>query len=162
MVGPSWVSDEVCELLLCHDRSVCLSLWKRTMLGLLAPVEPMRNYFGEHVTYYFAWTNFFTRWLLVPGAVGFLMWMWRPRGMTVEDSPYGLHVACAWCAVAEHAECTAASAGSCRSSPCSWCCGACCSYAIGSASRRRWHACGKRWTGRSERCRIPTFTATCG
>ena len=39
-----WLADEVCELVQCHDRAVCLDLWKRTLVAPQAPVDRMREY----------------------------------------------------------------------------------------------------------------------
>ena len=43
---------------------------------------------GENVAYYFAWMTFFT-WSLLPIAIfGIALFSHRPKGITVDDSPY--------------------------------------------------------------------------
>lgn len=43
---------------------------------------------GEEVAFYFAWMSFFT-WSLVPIALfGVVLFLHRPKGITVDDSPY--------------------------------------------------------------------------
>ena len=44
--------------------------------GLLSqPLDRIAAYFGEHVAFYFAWLEFYTRWLLIPAAAGVLLFL---------------------------------------------------------------------------------------
>ena len=54
---------------------------------------------GEEVTFYFAWMNFFTLTLLVPGLLGFGIFLTRPKGMDVDHAhmlPIFAMVVTAW------------------------------------------------------------------
>lgn len=43
---------------------------------------------GEEVAFYFAWMSYFT-WSLLPIALfGLVLFLHRPKGVTVDDSPY--------------------------------------------------------------------------
>lgn len=48
----------------------------------------IRDYYGEEVAFYFAWMSFFN-WALIPIAIfGVALFLHRPKGITVDDSPY--------------------------------------------------------------------------
>ena len=49
-----------------------LLLSKGFWLGL-APVDEIRDYFGEEEAFYFAWLGLYTRMLYIPAAVGLLV-----------------------------------------------------------------------------------------
>jgi len=52
------------------------------------PFNALRDYYGEEVAFYFAWMSFFT-WTLLPiSMLGAALFLHRPKGMTVDDSPY--------------------------------------------------------------------------
>ncbi len=40
--------------------------------GFSQPLELVAEYFGESIAFYFAWMSFYTRWLVLPSAVGFV------------------------------------------------------------------------------------------
>ena len=49
------------------------------------PLRAMRDYYGEEIAFYFAWMNEYTRWLLVPGCMGLVIFVVRMfRGDTVD------------------------------------------------------------------------------
>ncbi|XP_065183783.1 anoctamin-8-like [Sycon ciliatum] len=48
----------------------------------------VRDYFGEEVAFYFVWMLFFAKWLLIPGVLGLALYLFRPEGVTVDNSPY--------------------------------------------------------------------------
>jgi len=62
----SYVRDKLC--------AECLNPMTTT------PLQGMRDYYGEDVTYYFAWMKFYTNALFVPGLSGILVWSYN-RGM---------------------------------------------------------------------------------
>ena len=71
-----------------HDN--VLALWRTSgFLGVtLAPLEPMRCYFGSGVCMYFAWMNMFTSWLVIPGIAGGALALHKSYSTyTVDDHP---------------------------------------------------------------------------
>jgi hypothetical protein len=42
-------------------------IWKTACWSILSPVDDIYEYFGSKVAMYFAWMNFYTTWLIVPG-----------------------------------------------------------------------------------------------
>ena len=78
----------MCEVINLHDPETCHQLFQDTLWRFRAPIQRLRNYYGEHVTLYFAWLSFFTGWLWVPGIAGVLLWLLQPSDMTVDRSPW--------------------------------------------------------------------------
>jgi hypothetical protein len=55
---------------------------------LFAPVDELHYYFGSEVAFYFAWMNFFTTWLVVPGLIGLGVYCHRIHyGYSLENHP---------------------------------------------------------------------------
>ncbi|CAM9171897.1 unnamed protein product [Scytosiphon promiscuus] len=54
----------------CRSRT---SVWKNCLYGVGADVKGVSDYFGPETAFYFAWMNFYFRWLLVPGIAGLLV-----------------------------------------------------------------------------------------
>ncbi|CAN0380365.1 unnamed protein product [Ascophyllum nodosum] len=54
----------------CNSRS---RVWQNCLNGLGADVYGVNNYFGAETAIYFAWMNFYLRWLVVPGVAGLLV-----------------------------------------------------------------------------------------
>ncbi|CBJ25617.1 conserved unknown protein [Ectocarpus siliculosus] len=48
-------------------------VWENCLYGVGADVKGVNNYFGPETAFYFAWINFYFRWLLVPGIAGLLV-----------------------------------------------------------------------------------------
>ena len=44
----------------------------------LAPLPWLRDYWGEQVTFYFAWMSFYVHALLLPAVCGAIIWPRRP------------------------------------------------------------------------------------
>jgi anoctamin-10 len=56
---------------------------------LMPPVDDIFNYYGWEVAFYFAWMGFLTKWLLFPGVLGLLFWLFRwYRNDTIEEDEY--------------------------------------------------------------------------
>eukprot|EP01006_Ploeotia_vitrea_P047465 TRINITY_DN67131_c4_g1_i1.p1 TRINITY_DN67131_c4_g1~~TRINITY_DN67131_c4_g1_i1.p1 ORF type:complete len:663 (-),score=77.58 TRINITY_DN67131_c4_g1_i1:95-1846(-) len=62
------------------------TMWTFATLNKL-PINNMRDYYGEEVTYYFAWMQFYCSWLLVPAVVGLGVYFLRHQGITVDNNP---------------------------------------------------------------------------
>jgi hypothetical protein len=62
---------------------------QQTMRSLHVPVHEIRDYYGEEITFYFAWMDFWTRWLVVPAFFGVITLAQRwYRGDTVDEDEY--------------------------------------------------------------------------
>ena len=42
-----------------------------------APVEDIREYYGESIAIYFEWWNFMAKWLLVPGVIALILFIFE-------------------------------------------------------------------------------------
>merc|ERR1719183_2458014 len=40
-------------------------------------IDPVRDYFGEEVAFFFHWMTYYTRWMIVPGLIGFPLFFRR-------------------------------------------------------------------------------------
>ncbi|CAM9119005.1 unnamed protein product, partial [Hapterophycus canaliculatus] len=54
----------------CSSRT---SVWKNCLYGVGADVKGVSDYFGPETAFYFAWMNFYFRWLLIPGIAGLVV-----------------------------------------------------------------------------------------
>jgi hypothetical protein len=64
-------------------------IFQQTMYSLNVPVDEIRNYYGEEIAFYFAWMEFLTKWLIVPGIFGVITLAQRwYRGDTVDEDEY--------------------------------------------------------------------------
>ena len=58
-----------------HDSEAISKIWHRSRWRLLsAPVQDLREYFGEEIAFYFAWVEFYLMYLWLPGVLGFVLW----------------------------------------------------------------------------------------
>ena len=58
-----------------QDKERVLEIWRSKKWQLLrAPVDELREYFGEEIAFYFAWVQFYISALWVPGLLGFVLW----------------------------------------------------------------------------------------
>jgi len=70
-------------------RSHCSSLWSQ-------PLDDIRDYYGEQVGMYFAYLQFYSRWLLPIALIGALFFIWQlSEGKVAVDgmSAFGLLIA---------------------------------------------------------------------
>lgn len=69
-----------------HITHIRRKLLKETMkLTTGPPIRPMRDYYGDEVAFFFAWMNQFTRWLVIPGIFGLVIYLLRMHtGDTVD------------------------------------------------------------------------------
>lgn len=63
--------------------------WKVSSL-MQAPLEDIRNYFGEPVAFYFGFLMFYLRWLVAPAAVGLIFFVWQMA--TLAEGEYTIAV----------------------------------------------------------------------
>ena len=75
--------DVVCPAHIPHLREYIL----RDTMNFMTdpPVQAIRNYYGENVAFYFAWMDFSSKWIRVPGLIGLIVYCVREyRGDTVD------------------------------------------------------------------------------
>jgi len=72
-----------------HNKKDKEELWQKVKHNpIVFPIHDIKNYYGEEVAFYFAWMSFLT-WALFPVAIfGVALFLHRPKGITVDDSPY--------------------------------------------------------------------------
>jgi len=76
--------DVVCPVHIPHLREYIL----RDTLNLMTspPVHAIRNYYGEGVAFYFAWMDFVSKWIRIPGIIGLIVYCVRKRrGYTIDN-----------------------------------------------------------------------------
>eukprot|EP00794_Sanderia_malayensis_P011886 gene11886-13118_t len=72
-----------------HSSTERRSLWKEVKKNpFIFPLDHLQSYYGEEIAFYFAWMNFFTLSLIFPALFGIFLFFHRPKGITVDDSPY--------------------------------------------------------------------------
>ncbi|CAE8598029.1 unnamed protein product [Polarella glacialis] len=72
-----------------EERSARLAVWQSGLFKMFVPVEPVQEYFGSQVAFYFAWLNSFTAWLSVPALIGLACYAhMQVHGFTVDDHPF--------------------------------------------------------------------------
>jgi hypothetical protein len=60
-------------------------VWDLTFFGLLAqPLDAIAEYYGENVAFYFAWVQFYTKWLILPSIVGFGLFILQIRSGSID------------------------------------------------------------------------------
>lgn len=72
-----------------HSEDGRKKLWKSVVKSPFNfPLKDLRDYYGEDVAIYFAWMSYFTYALIPIALFGVALYLHRPKGMTVDDSPY--------------------------------------------------------------------------
>ena len=83
-----------------HDDSARNKLWEKFKSEpWTTPIAELQTYFGEEVTFYFAWVNHFMRSLLFPGIIGLVLYFIRPKGADVDHAkwlPGFAMMVCCW------------------------------------------------------------------
>eukprot|EP01023_Acetabularia_acetabulum_P030851 TRINITY_DN29039_c0_g1_i5.p1 TRINITY_DN29039_c0_g1~~TRINITY_DN29039_c0_g1_i5.p1 ORF type:complete len:543 (-),score=74.26 TRINITY_DN29039_c0_g1_i5:5-1633(-) len=70
-----------------HNHHEATKTWNATRSQLLTPVDAVRDYYGEKVAMYYAWMNYLTIWMIVPGILGGLLHLeMRFSGVSVDDN----------------------------------------------------------------------------
>jgi len=67
-----------------HFEKTWIQNWRIGDL-MKAPLEEIRNYFGEPVAFYFGFLMFYLRWLVAPAVVGLLFFIWQMATMATDD-----------------------------------------------------------------------------
>lgn len=72
-----------------HNEGDKKIVWEKVRKNpIFFPTQEIHKYYGEEVAFYFAWMSFFT-WSLFPISLfGVGLFLHRPKGITVDDSPY--------------------------------------------------------------------------
>ena len=60
-----------------HELDLRQALWRQTAALSRAPVDSLREYYGEHIAYYFVWLDFVTIMLIGPSIAGCFVWAMR-------------------------------------------------------------------------------------
>ena len=90
-------STAVSQFLLClrsedNENVPQFSIWSQTIRQWEAPVDWIRDYYGDEIAIYFEWMNFFLSWIIVPGLTGVLIKginiLFYEELSTVEDSSH--------------------------------------------------------------------------
>jgi hypothetical protein len=81
------------SVMLIHlPRAVKNEIFRQTMwpvFQLNPPVHLIQSYYGCEVAFYFAWMGFLMRWYMVPGILGFVVFLLqKARGDTVDEDEY--------------------------------------------------------------------------
>ncbi|KAJ3213138.1 Anoctamin-7 [Dinochytrium kinnereticum] len=71
-----------------NERAWLFENWARFRLSwsqvlLEQPLRQIRDYFGERIAYYFTWLGFYTLWLWIPAAVGFIVFLYGIRNYVI-------------------------------------------------------------------------------
>ena len=66
--------------------SQCLDwLWNISFFGVLSqPLDAIAEYFGENVAFYFAWVQFYTKWLILPSIAGFWLFILQVQSGSID------------------------------------------------------------------------------
>lgn len=64
------------------------SLMDLVMYGYSAPVNEIRDYYGESIAIYFEWCNFMAKWLLIPGLIAFVLFLYEKTFADTETIKY--------------------------------------------------------------------------
>ena len=59
------------------DRKLLKDYWANLNSAFIfQPLHIIRRYFGEKLSFYFAWLGFYTSWLVLPSIVGLLVFIY--------------------------------------------------------------------------------------
>ena len=66
--------------------SQCLDwLWNISFFGVLSqPLDAIAEYFGENVAFYFAWVQFYTKWLILPSIAGLWLFVLQVQSGSID------------------------------------------------------------------------------
>ena len=66
-----------------------LAIWSSSKFSLLTPEDDLNDYLGPNIAFYFSWMNAYTLWLILPGVLGVLEFVYRRyNGHTVDEDPF--------------------------------------------------------------------------
>ena len=73
--------EYILEVVPLHSRSRSKENYKNIMDRVIrqysTPVEDIREYYGESIAIYFEWCNFMAKWLLVPGVIALILFIFE-------------------------------------------------------------------------------------
>ncbi|KAL7522355.1 hypothetical protein ACHAWX_007182 [Stephanocyclus meneghinianus] len=76
--------DVVCPVHSSHLKEKILKETTSIKTGM--PIQAIQSYYGDGVAFYFAWMDFMTKWLIIPGLFGLVAYIIRKaRGDTVDN-----------------------------------------------------------------------------
>ena len=59
--------------------------WNISFFGVLSqPLDAIAEYFGENVAFYFAWVQFYTKWLILPSIAGFWLFVLQIQSGSID------------------------------------------------------------------------------
>lgn len=81
----SWTSTKTTASNLAWRGRSCVHRVRHTFVSVLfQPLDRIASYFGERVAFYFAWLEFYTRWLIVPAVLGVILFIFQVRDGTLD------------------------------------------------------------------------------
>jgi hypothetical protein len=72
-----------------HQSALKLAIWNKTFRSHNVPLDMIRRYYGDEIGFYCAWMDTLTKWLIFPGVMGIVIYVFRYyRGDSVMNDEY--------------------------------------------------------------------------
>ena len=85
------VRHGICELVPLVEEGPRRAIFSHTMRDVFCSdslPDDVKDYYGAKIAYYFAFQNFYMKWLAPPAVLGAGLWYTREKGVTVDNSPW--------------------------------------------------------------------------